>query len=109
MARYLLTLFVFLGAWFAATPVHATKTGDLFEDQGIAVQNRPEVPSDQYYGWRTHPDMFPGQQPIMRTDKDMFDFMPVPGDPGIEKHFSAHMNRPAPDGPLFNNPNIPKQ
>src|SRR5690348_8719172 len=98
MARWLVMMIIMLALGMAAAPAHAKKTGDMFDDEGIEVQNRPEVPSDQNYGWRTHPDMFRPPQPFMRTDKDMFDFVPVPANPGIEKEFTAHMKDPGPSG-----------
>ena len=49
-------LFMIILCLFTVTPAFAKKA-DMFEDQGIAVQNRPYVDSDRYYGWRTQPDV----------------------------------------------------
>jgi len=88
----------------ATMPVQA-KTGDMFTDQGFTVQSRPSVPSDQNYGYASHPDMFPPQAPYVRTDKDMFDSVPKASDPNIEQRFSAHGSIQAPPGRLFQDPN----
>jgi hypothetical protein len=107
MARFFVVAILLVTLCSTASAL-AKRTGDLFEDQGIAVQNRPWVPSDHYQGYRMYPDMFRPQQPYIRTNKDMFDFMPVPPNPGIEHRFSAHPERtPVPASPLFHNPNIP--
>jgi hypothetical protein len=108
MRRYIL-LAVLIACTFASPPAFAIRDGDMFDEQGITVQNRPWVPSDEYYGYTgLQRDMFPSTQLFMRSGKDMFDFMQPSGDPNIEGRFSAHI-RGAPPTPLFHNPNLPAQ
>jgi len=96
-------IIMFSGALLAALPAQAGHSGDMFKDEGIDTSNRPEVPSDEYYGYRNQPDMYRKPAPFTTGNKDMFDSVPKPGDIGVEREFSAHP-QPKPYGPLFNNP-----
>jgi len=103
MARLLVAGSIVFCALLGGTSVRAARSGDMFTDQGLIFTNRPPVPSDQYYAYTSQPDMFRTQAPYVRTNKDMFDFIHPPPNPGIEHEFSAR-RLPVPYGPLFGGP-----
>ncbi len=100
MSRKLTIIALVLCAIYAEKAyARENSTGDMFYDEGLAVYNRPWVPSDQY----APQDMFPWSQPFIDDNKDMFDRVPKPGDPNLEAHFSAHVPY-VPDEPLYHWP-----
>jgi hypothetical protein len=77
------------------------RRGDMFDDKGFTIYNRPSVPSDVDYPYTQRSDLFPTNQQYVRPGKDMFDFIRTPPNPGIEQRFSAHRNLVVPWQPMF--------